>query len=500
MRTVEALMRNNRKHPSGERSEPEPSKRSRDERGSRESQGKDDRRYGDRGQQRYREDSQDESYDQGYQIPKRGRALTPPARNQRDEDQHQRRTPQRRVLELEHSSMDEYPVAAVHDRPRRGYETTKYSRDKKLTGIVFQKVNLKNIRKQVEKLMEIFDVVGTLLVLPTKESIDLPISQQWRRIQCKTVLDKGSFLLHLFIEIHEFFNNHGLPTRNKRELTWQIFQAFPARNGILEGIMEEEILEQTDQEIEGMIRGLVSGGVWDQLNNGVQILTTTMAVTASPRYQLNHHHPDLGLRDGPCKPTMMETYDVVENTYWKDRLLILQRTVGQKPLTNMERVNIVAKRWDIYPLAFKQLHQTQEVFSMEQGKPSLSQIKSANGLPATREDVKEVMERMINAIIAPLRAEQKILVNQINRMEQILSGMTGITMAPEVITLTGDNKTVEMQVPVLNLTMDPRNIPQQDSWAEQVEREDAQRYGQSHVQVTMANDEGTLLCYNTESI
>ena len=119
--------------------------RSRDERGSREPQGKEDRRYGDRGQQRYREDSQDESYDQGYRIPKRGRALTPPARNQWDEDQYQSRTPQRRVLELEHSSMDEYPVAAVPDRPRRGYETAKYSRDKKLTGIVFQKVNLKNI-------------------------------------------------------------------------------------------------------------------------------------------------------------------------------------------------------------------------------------------------------------------------------------------------------------------------------------------------------------------
>ena len=76
---------------------------------------------------------------------------------------------------------------------------------------------------------------------------------------------------------------------------------------------------------------------------------------------------------------------------------------------------------------------------------------------------------MINGIIAPLRAEQKM-------MEQILSRMTRITLAPEVITLTGEIRTVEMQVPVLNLTMGSRNVPQQNSWAEEVEREDAQRY------------------------
>ena len=107
--------------------------------------------------------------------------------------------------------------------------------------------------------------------------------------------------------------------------------------------MEEEILDRTDQEIEGIIQELVSGGVWDQLNEGVQILTTTMAVTASPGYQLNYHHPDLGLRNGTCRPTMIETYDFVENTPWTDRLSALQRIVGQKPAINMERINIVAK-------------------------------------------------------------------------------------------------------------------------------------------------------------
>ena len=38
-----------------------------------------------------------------------------------------------------------------------------------------------------------------------------------------------------------------------------------------------------DQEIEGIIRELVSGGAWDQLDDAVQILTTSMAVTASPK-------------------------------------------------------------------------------------------------------------------------------------------------------------------------------------------------------------------------
>lgn len=303
---------------------------------------KEDRRYGDRGQQRNREDSRDEPYNRGYQIPRRERALTPPSQNQGAEDQYQHRTPQRRVLELEQPSMDVHPVVPVPEHPRQGNETTKHSRERKLTGIVFQRINLKSVRRQLEKLMEVFDVVGTLLVLPTREGIDLPISKQWRRIQCKAVLDKGSFLIHLFVEIYEFFNNYGLPTRNKRELTWQIFQIFPARNRILEGIMEEEILDRTDQEIEGIIQELVSGGVWDQLNEGVQILTTTMAVTASPGYQLNHHHPDLGLRNGTCRPTMIETYDFVENTPWTDRLLALQRIVGQKPAINMERINIVA--------------------------------------------------------------------------------------------------------------------------------------------------------------
>ena len=71
---------------------------------------------------------------------------------------------------------------------------------------------------------------------------------------------------------------------------------------------------------------------------------------------------------------------------------------------------------------------------------------------------------------------------------------------PEVITLSGASRTVEMQVPVLNLTREASNAPQQSFWAEEVEQEDAQHYAWSHVQVTMNNDDGTLLCYNTESI
>ena len=55
-------MRNNRKHPAENRPEPEPSKCSRDEGCSRDPQVKEDRRYGDRGQQRNREDSRDEPY------------------------------------------------------------------------------------------------------------------------------------------------------------------------------------------------------------------------------------------------------------------------------------------------------------------------------------------------------------------------------------------------------------------------------------------------------
>ena len=107
---------------------------------------------------------------------------------------------------------------------------------------------------------------------------------------------------------------------------------------------------------------------------------------------------------------------------------------------------------------------------------------------------------MVNAVLAPIRAEQKVIVNQLDRMEQILSKMAGITLAPEVITLSGANGTVEMQVPVLNLTREASNVPQQSSWAEEVEQEEAQRYARSHVQFTMNNDDGTLLCYNTESI
>ena len=160
----------------------------------------------------------------------------------------------------------------------------------------------------------------------------------------------------------------------------------------------------------------------------------------------------------------------------------------------------MAKRWDIYPLAFKQLHQTQEVFQIEHGNPSLSQIRHANGLPATNEDIKEVVEGMMNGVLANIRAEQKIMVNQLDRIEQMLSKMAGITLAPKVITLSAENGTVEMQVPVLNLTREASNAPQQGSWAEEVEQEDAQRYAQSHVQVTMNNNDGTLLCYNTESM
>lgn len=43
------------------------------------------------------------------------------------------------------------------------------------------------------------------------------------------------------MKIYEFFDTYGLPTRNRKELTWQLFQIFPAGNGILDGIMEEEI-------------------------------------------------------------------------------------------------------------------------------------------------------------------------------------------------------------------------------------------------------------------
>ena len=139
----------------------------------------------------------------------------------------------------------------------------------------------------------------------------------------KEVLDKGSFLIHLFVEIYEFFNTYGNPTRNRAELTWQLFQIFPAGNGILEGIMYDGILDQSDPEIEGIIREIISVGAWGQLDVAVEMLITNMALSASSGYQLNHHHPDLGLRNGVCRPTMMETYDFVENTPWTDRLSAL---------------------------------------------------------------------------------------------------------------------------------------------------------------------------------
>ena len=178
MRTVQALMGNNRKHPSEDRPELESSKGSRDEGCSRDPQVKEDWRYGDKDQHRNREGSRTESYNRGYQIPRKERALTPPpSRNQQTEGQYLHRTPPRRVLELEQPSLDAHPVVPAPEHPRRGYETTKHSRDRKLTGIVIQKINLKSIRRQLGKLMEIFNVIGTLLVLPTKESIGLPISK-----------------------------------------------------------------------------------------------------------------------------------------------------------------------------------------------------------------------------------------------------------------------------------------------------------------------------------
>ena len=45
-----------------------------------------------------------------------------------------------------------------------------------------------------------------------------------------------------------------------------------------------------------------------------------------------------------------------------------------------------------------------------------------------------------------------------------------------MITLSGASGTVEMQVPVLNLTREASNAPQQSFWAEEVEQEDAQHY------------------------
>ena len=224
---------------------------------------------------------------------------------------------------MEQSSFAEQPVVSAPEHSRRGYETTKYSKEKKLCSIMVQEVNLKTIRRQLKQLMEVFNVVGTLLVLPTRESINLLISKQWRKIQCKSVLDKGSFLIHLFVEIYEFFNTYGNPTRNRAELTWQLFQIFPAGNGILEGIMDDGILDRSDLEIEGIIREIISVGAWGQLDVAVEMLITNMALSASSGYQLNHHHPDLGLRNGVCRPTMMETYDFVENTPWTDRLSAL---------------------------------------------------------------------------------------------------------------------------------------------------------------------------------
>ena len=422
------------------------------------------RKLQNQGQSRSREHV--ESDQQVSKSPRASRYQAPPGREQ-VEGSSSHRTPSRRTPEREQQpdgqqvdyDYDDADSGGQHP----GYHTAEYSRESKLEKCVFQDVTLKRIRMYVEKLMEVLTVTGTMLILPLDGKSSVPISKQWRRVQKKSVLDTGALLLHIFMELFSFFETNGLPTQDETELVYKLFQIFPINGGILETVMGEDILDRDSSEIKEILRGVVSSGVWEQLKEGADTLTTNLAITLTPWHIANGRQPDLHLRSIGCRPTMLETYDLVEHNPWVDRLLALQKIISKKSHTSKDlgRLNLISKRWGVFASNFRHLHRTEEIFPLEYGKPSITMIKQVNGLPATREDLKEIIERMVTNVLAPIRAETKVLRNQVNRMEQMLTQLTGSSMNPEVITLSGEYGVVAMNVPVveMNVPVVEMNVP-----------------------------------------
>ena len=324
------------------------------------------RKLQNRGQSRSKEHVRSDQQVSG--SPRASRYRASPGREQQVEGSRSYRTPSRRTPERE-----QQPDLQVHDADsgsqHPGYHTAEYSRETKLSRIVFQEVNLKKIRMYVVKLMEVMTVTGTMLILPINEKISVPISKQWRRIQKKSVMDTGALLLHIFMELFSFFEANGLPTQDETELVYRLFQIFPINGGILEEVMGDEILDKDDSEILEIIKGVISSGVWEQLREGGDILTMNLAVTLTPWNIVNGRQPDLHLRSIGCRPTMLETYDLVEHNPWVDRLSALQRVVSKKSTTSKDRekLNIISKRWGVFASNFRYLHRTEENFhwSME---------------------------------------------------------------------------------------------------------------------------------------
>ena len=85
-----------------------------------------------------------------------------------------------------------------------------------------QKMNLLLVRRQVIKLIEIFNVVGTLIIKPTWENSALSVLNQWRRVQDIDVLDRGAFLLQIIVELYSFFDAN----REKEEKVSNMFYIY----------------------------------------------------------------------------------------------------------------------------------------------------------------------------------------------------------------------------------------------------------------------------------
>lgn len=79
-----------------------------------------------------------------------------------------------------------------------------------------------------------------------------------------------------------------------------------------------------------------------------------------------------------------------------------------------------AKRWNLLPSQFKCLHTIEDIYPIEVGNPTIQQIRLIHKLPATRRDIREVLEGMINTAIPPIRAKQKAMANTLTRKEMIL--------------------------------------------------------------------------------
>ena len=91
-------------------------------------------------------------------------------------ESHQR-TPQRRDVDIRESR--DKTSNRGERTPMRLVSQQRSSQEGKLHNIIIQRVNLSRIRKQSEKLLEVFDIVSTLLITPTQNDTAVSVSKQW---------------------------------------------------------------------------------------------------------------------------------------------------------------------------------------------------------------------------------------------------------------------------------------------------------------------------------